>query len=244
MLQELNTYMFTFNRMNEIANNEESKKNVNQIKNNKSIIKLSSDEPQKTNLYFTPKQRDSLFWCFYIAKHGLHNFRFIKNFFIEENAFKISSVELSRKEKAQIKAFKVKIILFESQLVLEKKISFEMLQGLCILYKVNILLVRKRCYIDLCYFPENPKYIIEEERRSSGPLIYKIKSDTNINDETKIRNELWKQESINKPLRAISAYKSSDLQEICKRLQINIVNAHGKNKTKPELYISILEELN
>ena len=200
MLQELNNYMFTFNRMNDISNNEESKKS---IKHNKTVIQLKNDEVPKASVFFTPKQRDSLFWCFYIAKNGLQNFRFIKNFFVEENSFKISSVELSRKEKVQLKAFKIKLVLFESQLVLEKKISLEMLQGLCILYKVNILLVRKRSYIDLCYFPENPKYIIEEEKKTSGPLIYKIKPNTNIDDEIKIRNELWRQESINKPLRAI-----------------------------------------
>ena len=43
--------------------------------------------------------------------NGVENFRFIKNYFLKENEFKINTVELSRKEKAYIQAFKIKLIL-------------------------------------------------------------------------------------------------------------------------------------
>ena len=135
-----------------------------------------------------------------------------------------------------------------------------MLQGLCVLYKVNILLVRKRCYLDLCYFPENKTFIIEETKKPNGELYYSIRHHgTSVNPGTsvspgtsvihdpyvkKVHNELWKQESIDKPLKAISSYKSSELQNICERLQLTTKNYIGKTKTKPELYASIIEELN
>ena len=34
-----------------------------------------------TDNIFFPKQKDSLFWCFYIALHGLHEYDTIHNFF-------------------------------------------------------------------------------------------------------------------------------------------------------------------
>ena len=252
MLTELEPYMFSFNKMNEIEKNRD---NNTQLNTKNAIItktKLHSMVNEKkehvSSEIFTPRQRDSLFWCFYIAMNGVENFRFIKNYFLKENEFKINTVELSRKEKAYIKAFKIKLILFETSLVNEKKIGFHMLQGLCVLYKVNILLVRKRCYLDLCYFPENKTFIIEETKKPNGELYYSIRTEGTINNYDsyvkKVHNELWKQESIDKPLKAISSYKSSELQNICQRLQLTTTNHIGKTKTKAELYSSIIEELN
>jgi hypothetical protein len=257
MLTDLNQYMFSFNRMNEIDNkvmNETpSKKILKSSSNTKTHILFNNENSQdnkqsSVSELFTPRQRDSLFWCFYIAMNGVEQFRFIKNYFLKENEFKINTVELSRKEKAYIKAFKIKLILFETSLVNEKKIGFHMLQGLCVLYKVNILLVRKRCYLDLGYFPENKTFIIEETKKPNGELYYSIRHNgTNVNYDSyvkKIHSELWKQESIDKPLKAVSSYKSSELQNICQRLQLTTTNHIGKTKTKPELYASIITELN
>lgn len=250
MLSEIESYMFSFDTMKAHEKNTFSASQPNMHKKDTKVPlqtlfpKMTPGEQGK----FIPRQRDSLFWCFYIAKHGLDNFRLIANYFVQENNFKITTVELARKEKVYLKAFKVKLGLFESQLVNEKQIGFSMLQALCILYKVNIILVRKRSYLDFCYFPENSAFIIEEIKKSGGGVAYSIehnatmeKYDGNIK---KIKEELWKQESIEKPLRAISAYKSVDLQNICNRLQLPIINSNGKNKTKTELYSSVIENIN
>ncbi len=250
MLSEIEPYMFSFDTMKAHEKNTFSASQLHMHKKD-TKVPLQTFMPKMTPIEegkFIPRQRDSLFWCFYIAKHGLDNFRLINNYFVHENNFKITTVELARKEKAYLKAFKVKLVLFESQLVNEKQIGFSMLQALCILYKVNIILVRKRSYLDFCYFPENSAFIIEEKKKSGGGIAYSIdhnatmeKYDGNIK---KIKEELWKQESIEKPLRGVSAYKVGELQEICNKLQLSVMNIQGKNKTKPELYASILEELN
>ena len=247
MLTELEPYMFSFNMMKSHEKSDDrttiySKKEV-KVPLHTVIDTSINNQTGK----FTPRQRDSLFWCFYIAKHGVENFRMIKNYFVQENDFKISTVELARKEKSYLKAFKVKLSLFECNLVNEKHITFSMMQALCILYKVNIILVRKRSYLDFSYFPENPVFIVEETKKPGGGVFYSIERNTNMEkydgNIKKIKEELWKQESVEKPLRAVSAYKVGELQEICHRLQLATTNIQGKNKTKPELYASILEEL-
>jgi hypothetical protein len=91
-------------------------------------------------------------------------------------------------------------------------------------------------------------FIVEETKKPGGGVFYSIEINANTEkydgNIKKIKEELWKQESIEKPLRAVSAYKVGELQEICHRLQLSTTNTQGKNKTKPELYASILEELN
>ena len=250
MLTELEPYMFSFNTMKTHERNMDSK---NVISSSKKEMKLSLDALQSevethVNGKFVPRQRDSLFWCFYIAKHGLDQFHMINNYFIQENDFKISTVELARKEKAYLKAFKVKLGLFESQLVNEKQIGFSMMQALCILYKVNIILVRKRSYLDFCYFPENQVFLVEETKKPGGGIFYSIEKNATLEhydgNIKKIKEELWKQESIEKPLRAVSAYKVGELQEICERLKLPLTNSSGKNKTKQELYSSIIDNIN
>lgn len=250
MLTELEPYMFSFNTMKTHERNIDSKKNHSKKETKVSLDTIIDkfDTQSKYSGKFIPRQRDSLFWCFYIAKHGFDQFRMINNYFLQENDFKISTVELARKQKAYLKAFKVKLSLFESQLVNEKQIGFSMMQALCILYKVNIILVRKRSYLDFCYFPENITFIVEETKKPGGGVFYSIEKNATMENYDgnikKIKQELWKQESIEKPLRAISAYKVGELQEICNKLQLSIINIQGKNKTKPELYSCILEELN
>lgn len=250
MLSEIEPYMFSFDTMKAHEKNTFSVvgDHVQKKETKVSLQTLLHKTTHVDQSKFIPRQRDSLFWCFYIAKHGLDQFHMINNYFIQENDFKISTVELARKEKAYLKAFKVKLGLFESQLVNEKQIGFSMMQALCILYKVNIILVRKRSYLDFCYFPENPVFIVEETKKPGGGVFYSIEKNATLEhydgNIKKIKEELWKQESIEKPLRAVSAYKVGELQEICNKLQLSIINMQGKNKTKPELYASILEELN
>jgi hypothetical protein len=245
MLTELNKYMFSSIRMNEL---DKISPEHNQVIKKKTYTPIQLGETAKVDAKletkFTPHKRDSLFWCFHIALYGVDNFRFLNNHFIEENAFKIKSVELSRTEKAYLKAFKIKLIMFETQLVNEKNISFNMLQGLCVLYKVNILLVRNRTYLDFCYFPENKTFIIHETKKPNGSTFYSIDNNSSHIDVKKIKSELWKQENIDKPLCAISSYKLGDLQNICIRLQLITKHDTGKNKTKPELYASIIQFLN
>jgi hypothetical protein len=257
MLTELNEYMFSSIRMNELENVSSEHKPI--IKK-KTTISMQFGMGSSANVYananmgakvdaqpdaiFTPHKRDSLFWCFHIALHGVDNFRFLNNHFIEENTFKIKTVELSRTEKAYLKAFKMKLIMFETQLVNEKQISFNMLQGLCVLYKVNILLVRNRTFLDFCYFPENKTFIVHETKKPNGSTFYSIDNNSSQADIIKVKSELWKQENIDKPLCAISSYKLGDLQNICLRLQLIVKHTTGKNKTKPELYASIIEFLN
>ena len=55
---------------------------------------------------------------------------------------------------------------------------------------------------------------------------------------TEYQNSLWNIENYNKPLKAISNYKLKDLQDIARKLKINI-----EKKRKKDLYMLITENI-
>ena len=52
------------------------------------------------------------------------------------------------------------------------------------------------------------------------------------------REHYWKLENLDKPLKAVSSYKSDELKDICKRLHIDC-----HDMTKPQMYEKILSKL-
>ena len=57
-----------------------------------------------------------------------------------------------------------------------------------------------------------------------------------------IRSSLYKLNVIDKPIKGMSSYKVAELLDICSKLGIEVVNKEtGKNKTKNDLYESIIQ---
>ena len=63
-------------------------------------------------------------------------------------------------------------------------------------------------------------------------------------DAEKIKTTLYKLDNIDKPIKTLTAYKLSELIEICNKLSIDIINNEtNKSKCKKELYESIIKYL-
>jgi hypothetical protein len=59
-----------------------------------------------------------------------------------------------------------------------------------------------------------------------------------------VKNDLIQIENVDKPLKAISAYKVNDLILICNKLEIDVKHALSeKTKTKKELYEDIYKKI-
>ena len=90
-----------------------------------------------------------------------------------------------------------------------------MLQALCVLYKVNILLVRNHSYLDFSYHPENKVFIIEENQMNKSCKINPTGVDINSMKISDIKSKLWLQENIDNPLKSsiskLSICKGSSL---------------------------------
>lgn len=244
VFDELQDYMFTnefiykycnYNKKNDV-NNELKKKNSeikhNAYKNNNTINNTNND-------YIFPVEKDKLFWCFYIIKNGVENYEFNKTIsFKTEKDFKFVSAEKIKEFKDTFKSLKLKLNELQDELINQQCITFKGLVALCYIYKINILYVKNKTYYEIITNEDGNINVILERKENN---ITQISMPVNITDEMikRYKNNYWKIENFNNPLKSISAYTLSELQEIYKKLNIEIENK--KKLTKKELYENIMK---
>ena len=238
VLKNLQDYMLDdslVKRMIESTNdiNNSSINNSNSSKNN---ILEKPNILKKEKEYFIPKQKDTLFWCFYIMKNGIDKYEELNETgisIVTEKQLKIGFVEKLRKEKQLIKIYKfASNTHIENQLVNENKIDISTFLTLCVLENLNIIYLKKKTYYELLMNDSNDIHVVNFT--DYGKFGYKLSLNNDVNN---IRTTLFKIDNIEKPVKALSAYKLSELVEYCSKLDIGIVNEKtNKKKNKNELY--------
>jgi hypothetical protein len=106
---------------------------------------------EKQKMY-KPKQKESLFWCFYILKNGFSNYEMEINnkYFVVEKNEKFKYIDLIRKNKELLKLHKIKpLTQLEDDLANKDKISPKTFFALCLLENMNVLLLDKRKVYEL-----------------------------------------------------------------------------------------------
>lgn len=183
---------------------------------------------------FEPREKDSLFWCFYIMKNGQTAYDLLdhRNFIVEKK-LKIDYVEQIRNEKEKIKMYKFTTLThLESNLANDDRIDIPTFLSLCVVENLNITIVKKRTYFELLMNDGTETHTIHCLDN------YKHGYNQTIPD----KQTLLKIDNIAKPMKSISSYKVSELTEICEQLKISTINEKTcKNKNKNELYESIMQ---
>jgi len=213
-----------------INNNHNNNNNYFKIKNN----------------FFIPTEKDSLFWCFYILKFGDAKYQTLYNRNeIISRQIKIEYIEKIRKEKHLVKIYKFDTISnIENNLANDKFMNIKTFLTLCIIENINILFINNKTYYDSIINDSNNLFIIYcLNDKENGNYEKKYGFEINVNDTAdNLKLSLYKIDNINKPVKTMSAYKVSELIEICEKLAINIVNSEtGKTKPKKDLYESIIQ---
>ena len=212
------------------------------------ILHLSQPtENSSPNDYFTPKQTDSLFWCFYILCNGYKSYEYETNYFTAEQQFKIQTVEKVKKgdNKQLLKDNKISKNCFESGVM--GTITLKTLNALSLFYNINIFYVHNNTYYDMIVNTEKPINIIRYNPEMHNYSVG-MSNDMHTSPQfckyiEKIKESHWKLETLDKPLRAITSYSIAELVNICNKLDISITNESNKKKTKADLYSSILQKL-
>ena len=198
---------------------------------------------------------DKLFWVFYkllnnFADSDLENINSFKTI----KDFKIASVEKLRLQKNILKEFKIQKMVVEDDLTNNEKISFKTFHALCVLYLLNVIVVRdNNTYCVLCTNSDektlnlkNYKVIqISNVKLSDTFNNFDVELVTHYSEEQlqTLLKSYYNIENIEKPLKAFSSYSLSDLTTIASKLNITIYDEHGKKKKKQELYENILKQL-
>jgi hypothetical protein len=228
ILNERNIQNYLKYKLNDINDNNKNKNNNN--------------SNQKISTFFIPREQDTLFWCYYLIKNGDIQYELLKNRnLLTTKQFKIDLISKIRDNKQIVKTYKFDTITnIESNLANDNTLSIKTFMSLCAIDNLNIIFVSKKTYYEFLNNDSNVIYIIREEIHKSG---YDKKYGYEIADEkmlSEIRDQLYKIEIIDKPIKALSSYKVSELMDIANKLAIETVNNNiGKNKTKNELYESI-----
>jgi hypothetical protein len=241
-----------------------------------SNIKLQGEAQAETSnpselSFFTPRQKDSLFWCFNIIASGLGQYEYEKNYFTAEQEFKVKTIERIKKgeNKQILKQHKMSKNMIESGLMGSRTsgISPKILYALSLFYNVNIFYIYKNTYYEMFsnasadsdtnttakihiikFNPETNYYSVcssldEGEAEGKG----KTKILEYIKNSRKTCLELDNLDDVNKPLRPITTYSLTDLVNIAAKM--NILDTHildessGNTNTKKKLKSKTKSEL-
>ena len=243
---DLQDYMFTSKNINRftkhiiIFNNENiiPKSSLKHIETNKNIIKeplvkdkepfIKDKEPlvkiKETKVkiketMYRPKQKDSLFWCFYILKYGFSNYEMEINnqYFVVEKNEKFKYIELLRKNKDLLKLHKIKpLTQLEDDLANKDKISPKTFFALCVLENINVLLVDKRKVYELLI---NDTPTINIVHRNNETYYHSIELDVTEEICNKYRETYYKLTNFDTTLKGIGSYKLQELTDLCKKLK-------------------------
>jgi len=216
----------------------------NNIKNNNNTENNIKNGGNKT--FYFPNQQDSLFWCYYIITNGDTKYEMLqhKNFLLAKQ-MKIELVEKIRKHKDVVKMHKFDTLSgIESNLANDNTMNSKTFCTLCAIENINIFYIRKNTYFELIMNDTDVVYIVKEFAEPKSQYAgfkygFQILTKEGVNT---LKDGLYKIESIQKPIKAESAYTVKDLHDICSKLGIELNNNEtNKRKTKKELYESIIQ---
>jgi hypothetical protein len=227
--------------LNKFILNESCMRNSIKYKISKSPYVYTPLVKQNNKLgVFIPPEMDSLFWCLYIMKYGEIHYEMLDNkSVVTEKKLKIEYVEKIRLNKVLLKTYKFNTFSeLENNLTNDKTLSLSSLLSLCALDNLNIIVIQNKTYYELCMNDSSDTAIIQKFDKKFGVKLVDNKFVSSI------KNDLIQIENVDKPLKAISAYKVNDLILICNKLDIDVKQASSeKTKTKKELYEDIYKKI-
>ena len=157
----------------------------------------------------------------------------LTSFFTLEKETKYKWIDVFRGRKELFKPIKISRNVVEDELANAKAITMATVKALCHLNDVNVFYVDDKKYYEITTNSEKPFYLIEKVDGRYG-----LKEKIPIEKVEYYREHYWKLENLDKPLKAVSSYKASELKDICKRLHIE-----SSDMTKPKMYEKILSKL-
>uniref|UniRef100_A0A6C0D6Q9 Uncharacterized protein n=1 Tax=viral metagenome TaxID=1070528 RepID=A0A6C0D6Q9_9ZZZZ len=188
-----------------------------------------------------PDKIDSLFWCLYIAHYGYEQYLAIGNKYMNaEFVEKAKIMEYLKSNKNVLKNINKKITLgaaqeIMSELITNKKTSLLSINAFAAYYKKNILIenTMNGSYLEYIYDTDEPwihiKYITRG-RYGICEIFPIVKTGIHV-------------EYPDKPLRGISTYKVSELNELAASIP-SIANDPARSSwKKPDLYGNIWRTL-
>jgi len=211
-----------------------------------SIVENTQINPNKD--FIKPKQKDTLFWCLYIAHHGYNEYVELRNNYgMKQIEIQEKIGQHIRKNMVLLKNVNTRITKAVAQEILSelltdsKKTSFPVLYAYAIYYNMNLILMHpsRKYYIEILsdsILEDVPMYVLQKGEYEQ----YSI-NETPITEEeyVQICTNKFKLDSYIRPLKAIGNYKADELRDIAEKIELDMTI----KRTKPELYHAVTEKL-
>ena len=227
------------------------KDNLSASKNDVAKSEMSEMRENKSSL-FEPKQTDSIFWCIFVFVYGYSDYLMVGSKYgnreLEEKQKMISYFKTNPK---LLKSTNHKITLGQIQEIHAEYLSVQNettllgVLGLSVFYNIRILLVDtfKNTYLDF-HMTENSTSskicVLYKNKGIRGKTKYMLDMSTTDDMIDTIQKTMLCLDSYQRPLRAVSTYKVSELEEICKLLGL-VNDPTTKRLKKDEIYNKIVE---
>ena len=206
----------------------------------KYITEKCNTEKKVIDSIYRPKQKDSLFWCFYILKNGYSNYEMEINnqYFTVEKTEKFKYIDTIRKNKDILKIHKIKPFTeLEDDLANKERISVKTFFALCVLENINVLLVDKRKIFELTCVDIDDTHPVNIIHRNNQTYEHHIELNATSDILQKYRETYYKLNNFDSTLKSMGSYKLEELTDLCKKLNINIETSVDKKiKTKKDIY--------
>jgi len=251
VVENLQDYMFTGTNLTRyakdmftITNSNYSTKNtsINSNINKKSYLEPGKDKENykdKTTTSnnpnnYKPLKKDSLFWCFYILKYGFSKYEMEigSQYFLVEKTEKFKYIEMLRDKanKDLMKINKIKPMSeIEDDLANNERISVKTFFALCIMEKMNVLLVDNR---KIYQTMNNDSPTINVIHRNSKTFENYIELNVTNSSIENYKETYYNVVGFEDGLKSMSSYKVDELLELCKKLKIDL---DTKNDTKNDI---------
>ena len=238
MFNSKNLRLFTKNNIDFVSSNKTKETNkIKEIKGTKETNKIKDiKESKETNkikdTIYKPCKKDSLFWCFFILKYGFSKYEMEvgnQHFSIEKQE-KFKYIDELRKtcNKDLLKMHKIKpLSLLEDDLANQDRISIKTFFALCIVEKINVMLIDKRKVYEVL-ITDDPK--IHVIHRNSVSYEHHIELDVSIDAINMYRESYYKMSTFDVSLKSIASYKVEELLELCKKLNIVLDQSFKEGK--------------
>ena len=211
----------------------------------KKVVKQAIKKKEVSSDFLLPKFSDTLFWCYYIIKNGLSAYEIVHGDGYKDSfEQKINLVYKIRENKELLKKYKWKRNSIEDQLVNHKEISISAFICICAIENLNVVYIdNKKVYTLINNIDDLSSNLNIVEKTQDGFALFLGSNEDKYSKYTDSVDKFWKIDNLNKPLRGISSYKVKELQEICKKLGLQILTDKKTKKSKKILYQMIQEHL-
>ena len=230
LFSNLSNYYLTNKNIKNINNNSYFC-DYNNFKSQKDRKNVSTTKSIKSDFFI--KEKDKLFWYLFIFENSFEAYELLgRNKYSREMDDKVNYVKYLKNEKRLLKDFKLKFSDIQEN-ILYNSINIFSLLAITSIKKINLIY-----YTDSLYFV-NKKYDKEPLIIYHDKVNKQYKKMENIDEDNLKKNRLCIQ-YIQKPIKGLSSYKVSELEEICKILNINTMKNGVKKLKKKEMYEKIV----